>query len=390
MSLWIRNEGKSETASAFPAALSLAASRGRKEIVAALLGAGAEPYGAAAAAAFGGYWEIAGVLVERFPDEVDRWMYAGGEPRCGVGALDYGLSPVEGFAAGGFELPAAFEGVAEGDWREEQLDLFLRETTPELETILERLCQLKGVREIVEWIFEEGTCVCPKGLAIVMEAADEDEVIEFVEGWRARSAWGGLKKDENLMFLHALAVRERRDAGAVAAFRALGIDMRAVLRRVLDEVTSEGLGGELMEDLVVLFGDDWSGVEACGVWVEGSPKIWRRLIELRCGVARDAWGVKPAREWLASKLSSGGEVKFVNLLTSLGAASAGCFVGHRFPIEVLWEAPGAGIWLVDHGATVKSTWLAKDERGGEVRKQARPAQIERAIAEARRKMAEIG
>jgi hypothetical protein len=65
------------------------------------------------------------LIVGKFPDELDRWVVAefGSRifPPSGIEALDYGLTPLEAFVAGGFAVPERFRSLTDSDWREGML-----------------------------------------------------------------------------------------------------------------------------------------------------------------------------------------------------------------------------------------------------------------------------
>jgi hypothetical protein len=139
------------TASAFAAAVWLAASLGSVGFVKALVEAGARPFGAAAAAAFGGFVEIAESIVDEFPDELERWVQ---RSECWkLGALKFGLTPLEGFVAGGFAIPSRFESLAPGVWREGQVRAIVTSQDSATAAMLERLVELKGREGFMEIAF---------------------------------------------------------------------------------------------------------------------------------------------------------------------------------------------------------------------------------------------
>jgi hypothetical protein len=377
MSKWIgggRNNFKVN--SALAGALTLAASRGFVDIVKTILDVGGHPLGAAAAAAFGGFVEIVDLVVERFPDELECWMIveeARGFRPSGIIALDCGLNPLEAFVAGGFAIPARFESLTDGGWREGELRMITKFGSP---LVVERLIAFKDQTGLFEaaigmWDVLQKS---PKIAALVLRGP--------ITNRDARAA-ALLHGEYCHLVLRALAVIGREDPSLVAGFRAIVTDF-AVLSTALKCVRLAARSVddtlEVIDDFVVLFGEDWSGVEGSSICAWNSSRIRRRLIALHLGMKYEMRDFpRGGRHPTISAVHEAAWRRDEELLEICECvlADGWDFRRHSFDFDVLSKAPRSAIFLIDHGAML----VPFGNRSG--RKEKSPAEIAQAIEFAR-------
>jgi hypothetical protein len=383
MSKWICGES-AEDSLIFPAAVLLAASRGFVGIVEALLCVGVRPFDTAAAAAFGGFAELVDLIVEAFPEERDRAVF-GPYLSVGIPALKYGLSPLEGFVASGRAVPANFESLSPCRWERGQVVAVATSDDADAMEILERLLALKGPGEFVEMAFEEVltsdnlTIRC--GLMDGRVAALILRVAIAVGDRRAENVvrlWWPFEKgvffvfgrnpdESKLLFVREFARFCREDPSLVSRFRSLDLDFGRMLSDVIDvaiesSASRDGAANEVIDEFVMLFGDDWSEVKSRTAWSRSSPAIWRRLAGLRlqivygkfwvAGEAKVYSMIVPVVDWIESRETELDEDELLIRLECVLAVGGDFRTFDSFSAESLRDAPRAAQWLIDHEARV--------------------------------------